>query len=92
MGYAAPTDTERVIGLVAGQGQKEVNGVGRARCRRNGLSEGIREESRLKITRMRRNAAVRANHVREPDLGPAGKIACFKSRISNEICLGGTGN
>ena len=77
-GYAAPHDAERVRGsraLVGGQ--KEVNGVGLARCRRNGLSEctGV-QESRLKITRMRCDAG-------SPPTRPPMCVQPVKSPVSN---------
>jgi len=78
----------------ARRGRPKVDRIRLAQCRRERLPKNARTRStkRLKASRMRRYAAGRTHGEKAGVQRPAGKIACFKSRISNQICLSGMGN
>jgi len=85
-GYAAPADAERVEKWKSAVSQEELNGVGRARCRRNGPIQGTIDQKRLKITRMRWDALNLALDRGEADDVPAGGVSRFKPAIGDEVC------
>src|SRR5262245_20082129 len=90
-GYAAPAGAERAQKWRSAISQEEANGVGRARCRRNGLMQDTSVQKRLKITRMRRDAESLALDRGAAGDVPAGEVSRFKPPISDHVCFGWIG-